>query len=324
MTPTPVLLDCDPGIDDTLALIYLAGLHTRGDIRLVGVTTTAGNTTTRRTAVNAAWVLARCGITDVPVAAGRTEPLRMPLTTTPETHGEHGMGYLTPTVDEDVDTHWGKLWDEVCAEHGEHLQLIVTGPCTNLAAWLGERHQTTAAFGSVTIMGGAVLYQGNTTPTAEWNFWVDPDAAKDVFAQAGPELPITLAPLNVTEQMLLDPPGMETLLAALGGTPIAADLPEILRFYFEFHEATGAGYQAQIHDLLTCMIALHTVAHRSTETTVDVEADSELTRGTSIADYRGHWERPANARLVTEADIPAAWAEFHAAARTLAQAAASR
>ena len=167
MTPPPVLLDCDPGIDDTLALIYLAGLHIRGDIRLVGVTTTAGNTTTWRTAINAAWVLERCGVTDVPVAAGRSEPLKVALTTTPETHGEHGMGHLAPTAEQDVDTDWETLWDEAYAEHGQDLQLIVTGPCTNLAAWLGERHQTTAAFGSVTIMGGAVLYQGNTTPTAE-------------------------------------------------------------------------------------------------------------------------------------------------------------
>ena len=175
MTPTPVLLDCDPGIDDTLALIYLAGLHTRGDIRLVGVTTTAGNTTTRRTAANASCVLTRCGVTNVPVAAGRAEPLKVPLMTTPETHGEHGMGYLAPAVDEEMNTQWETLWDQVYAEYGDRLQLIVTGPCTNLAAWLGERRQTTAAFGSVTVMGGAVLYQGNTTPTAEWNFWVNPD-----------------------------------------------------------------------------------------------------------------------------------------------------
>ena len=118
--------------------------------------------------------------------------------------------------------------------------------------------------------------------------------------------------------MLLDPSGLDTLVEALGDTPIAADLPEILRFYFEFHESVGVGYQAQIHDLLTCMIALDTVEHRTTETTVDVEADSELTRGTSVADHRGHWQRPTNAHLVTEADIPEAWAEFHAVARTLA------
>lgn len=191
-----------------------------------------------------------------------------------------------------MDPDWRHVWDDALALWGTELKLIVTGPCTNLAAWVKWRNMTTSRFGSVTVMGGAMLYKGNTTPTAEWNFWVDPHAAKEAFA------------------------------AASHSYPIAADLPEMLRFYFEFHQAEGSGYQVQIHDLLTCMVALDTVEYCTTETTIDVEADSELTRDTSVVDLGNHWHRPTNARLVTDADIDAAHAELLAAAETLAQAAA--
>lgn len=166
-------------------------------------------------------------------------------------------------------------------------------------------------------MGGAVNYRGNTTPTAEWNFWVDPHAAAEVFGDP-PAAGIRLCSLEVTEQFLIDPARLTRLVQDLGGTPIAGELADVLRFYFEFHHAQGEGYQAQIHDLLTCMIALGTIPYEDISTTIAVEADSPLMRGTSVADLRGHWHRSHNARLVTAADIDAAHAELTRAARTLA------
>ena len=95
----------------------------------------------------------------------------------------------------------------------------------------------------------------------------------------------------------------------LHGHPMAQILPDVLRYYFEFHQAQGEGYQAQIHDLLTCMIALEQIDFEVVETTVDVEAESPLLRGTSVADLRNHWGRAHNARLVTSADMEAAHQE---------------
>lgn len=313
----PVLIDCDPGIDDTLALIYLAGLHHAGEISLLGVTTTAGNTSAHRAAVNAAWVLARCGLTDVPVAAGEPGPAVVELVTTPETHGETGLGYLT--ADETrVDTDWRAVWERALTAHPGSLRLVVTGPLTNLAARLREDPATLTRFDDVTVMGGAVNYRGNTTPTAEWNTWVDPHAAAEVFAAAGPGHVITLCSLEVTERFLIDPPRLARLVEELGATPLAADLPEILRFYFEFHDRQGEGYQAQIHDLLTCLIALRAIPFEATATTVAVETDSPLLRGTTVADLRGHWGRPSNTRLVRQVDITAAHVELSRAASYLA------
>lgn len=306
-----VLIDCDPGIDDCLALMYLAGLHHAGEIELVGVTTTAGNVEADQTAANARWILDLCSLSQVPVAPGLPQPLKVELTTTPETHGPTGLGYATAPAPATEPLHrdWRQVWEEALAAHDD-LQLIVTGPVTNLAAFEETHSKAAARFGAITIMGGAVNYRGNTTPTAEWNFWVDPHAAAQHFRSTAPQVPTTLCSLEVTEQFLLTPQRLGEVMELLGQHPAVEFLPDVLRFYFEFHQAQGEGYQAQIHDLLTCMIALGRINYKSSETTVAVEADSPLLRGTSVADLRNHWGRAHNARLVTAADIEAAHQEF--------------
>ncbi|WP_018295839.1 nucleoside hydrolase [Corynebacterium lubricantis] len=313
---TPVVIDCDPGIDDTLALIYLAGLHVGDEISFEAVTTTAGNTTVANTATNAAWVLAQCGLPDIPVAPGCAVPLKVPLTITPETHGPTGLGYVTAATSTSLHDDWQHLWIDAIEKNGTDLHLIVTGPLTNLAQFRRDHPEHYAQLTHVTVMGGAVNYRGNTTPTAEWNFWVDPHAASEVFEHAPCE--ITLCSLEVTERMLVDPERAGALVDKLGAVPIAQHLQDILRFYFEFHEGNDEGYQAQIHDLLTCMIALVTVDDTELATTVAVEADSELMRGTSVADLRNHWGKPANAHLVMSADIAGAHEELDRAASLLA------
>ncbi|MBC3186167.1 nucleoside hydrolase [Corynebacterium sp. zg-331] len=300
---TQVLLDCDTGIDDALALMYLAALHHTGEIELCAVTCTAGNTTAAQAAANSRYILRRCGLPDVPVAAGEPSPLSVDLVTTPETHGPTGLGYLrvSKAWNKEGPT-WRELWGRYPRAH-----VIVVGPATHLALW-GPRPQ-------VTLMGGAYLHPGNTTPTAEWNSWVDPHAARRVFDQTLE--PMTVCSLGVTEKLTLDPTSLARLVAILGETEIAQDLPELLRFYFEFHRDQGEGYLAQIHDLLTCMIALDTVASRGRLTRIKVEADSSLLRGTTVADLRGHWGLPPNALLIEEADVPGAHRELLRAAAVL-------
>lgn len=304
----PVLIDCDTGIDDALALLYLAALHHEGEVELVGATTTAGNVDVTQTAINTRWVLDQCGLEQIPVVPGQPVPLEVPLTTTPETHGEFGLGYINPGPQKVGRENWQNLWRNALSQNAD-LRLIVTGPATNLATF-GPVERTT-------LMGGTYLYPGNTTPTAEWNTWVDPHAAKNAFTQA--ESPITVCSLGVTERFTLNPETLKGLVAALADAPIAQYLPEMLRFYFEFHESQGEGYLAQIHDLITVMIALGRAPFTTREVTVDVEADSELMRGTTVADTRGHWGRKANALLVNDVDVDVAHAELLRAARILGQ-----
>lgn len=359
-----VVADVDTGIDDSLALIYLAGLHSTGEIDLV-VTTSAGNTTARQAAVNSAEVLRLAGAADVPVVAGARSPLKVPLTTTPETHGEKGLGYYSPLDGGGVAGDVGSAGDARAAVElwrgASHI--LVAGPATNLAWAL--RHAPEAVGGAagsgatgsgatgsgtagaeITLMTGAFNYPGNTTPTAEWNAWVDPHALKEVFAApastpATVDAPIiarpavrplpTICPLNVTEQVLLYPERLRRWQQALRPTcpELATFLGDALRFYFEFHQSVGVGYCAQIHDLAAAMVMLRRVPCSFYDATVDVEADSPLMRGTTVADRvaevsasegaatsgaaeaRGtYWNRPANARILESLDPAEVFAEF--------------
>ena len=345
-----VVADVDTGIDDSLALIYLAGLHSNGEIDLV-VTTSAGNTTAHQAAVNSAEVLRLAGAADVPVVAGARSPLRVPLTTTPETHGEKGLGYYSP-LDGGGAGAAGDARAAVESWRGA-THILIAGPATNLAWAL--RHAPEAVGGAtgsgtagaeITLMTGAFNYPGNTTPTAEWNAWVDPHALKEVFAApasspASADAPTiarpavrplpTICPLNVTEQVLLYPERLHRWQQALRPTrpELATLLGDALRFYFEFHQSVGVGYCAQIHDLAAAMVMLRRVPCSFYDATVDVEADSSLMRGTTVADRvakvpagegaatsgaaeaRGaYWDRPANARILESLNPADVFAEF--------------
>ncbi|MBV7295984.1 nucleoside hydrolase [Corynebacterium sp. TAE3-ERU12] len=239
-----ILADVDTGIDDALALVYLAALHHAGDIELAGVTTSAGNTTAAQAATNSRYLLDLCGQSAIPVAVGKPGPADIALTTTPETHGPQGLGYArvpTAAADPDPDPAAADLWRTVLADG--HCDLLVTGPLTNVAAY----PDLADAFDTTTIMGGAVDYPGNTTAHAEWNFWVDPGAIA-----AGLRLTPTLCSLAVTEQVTITPADIDSWELP---PAVATTLADALRFYFEFHRSQGLGYLAQVHDVLAAMIA---------------------------------------------------------------------
>lgn len=327
--PPLVVADVDTGIDDALALVYLGSLHAAGEVRL-RVTTSAGNTTSEQAAANSREVLALVGAGDVPVVAGARRPLQVPLTTTPETHGAKGLGYhLTP------DSWRGEAKAGTTGECRRAVEswrgaryLLVAGPATNLE-WACRHAPETLADADITLMTGAFHYPGNTTPTAEWNAWVDPHALQAVLAsKLAREKRPTLCPLNVTERVVLSPERLDAWCEGLernsrGGEgafcaarpgDLAQLLRDALRFYFEFHESVGVGYCAQIHDLAAAMVMLGRVPTVCADATVDVEADSELMRGTTVADWNGeYWQRPPNARVLRELDPTAVFSEFERA-----------
>ncbi|WP_246846958.1 nucleoside hydrolase [Corynebacterium sp. sy039] len=326
LRPLPVLLDCDTGIDDAIALIYLAALHHKGDIILTGVSTSAGNVSAQQCAWNSRYILDLCELATIPVSQGSMNPLVVPLVTTPETHGESGLGYVQVTETMLTSTphnNWQELWTQVLSTTPQ-AHLIVTGPTTNLARWM----ETHGLPHNVSIMGGSFLYPGNTTPTAEWNCWVDPHAAQKVFQAAHSAHPLRLCSLSVTEKMLITPEDVTRLRAIFSDHILAELIDDALRFYFEFHEQQGEGYQAQIHDLLTCMIALGRVKTHVRRVTVDVETESTLMRGTTVADYKNHWDSAASHRdsvaLVIDVDFEQAYADFFNAMQFLASHLASK
>lgn len=318
MTPN-ILLDCDTGIDDALALIYLAALHRQGRIRLSGITTTAGNTDARTAAANTRFILQRAGVPTtcegrfdahhVPIAPGCEGPSKVELVTTPETHGPQGLGYVDRGEVEVGDADWHAIW-RLALDNDAHL--IVTGPATNAAAWLEHN----PAPQRITVMGGAFDYPGNTTETAEWNSWVDPHGAADLYAAyAQADNSIQACGLDVTSDLVMTPDRLAESIEVLGVHPLASILEPMLRFYFEFHRSVNEGYQAKVHDLLAAMVALGEVDFTARPALVSVDTDGPR-RGTTNADF--DFTGGPNASVVSSVDLEQCWQQWFDALAWLA------
>jgi purine nucleosidase len=329
--PVSLLLDCDTGIDDALALAYLCS---QPHVELVAVSSTPGNVDAAQVARNNLALLELCGRPDVPVAIGAKGPLRIPLVTTPETHGPQGIGHAElPEPQGKVQPRDAvELWIEAARARPGELTALLTAPLTNFALALRAEPRLPELLRGVVIMGGSYYYQGNTTPTAEWNTHVDPDAAAEVFAAFSglPEerLPVVCA-LETTERIEMRPAHLEALAREAGCTqpePVLPEQPEgqrstaskelvrhlsdMLRFYFEFHRAYDQGYIAHIHDYFAAAVAAGTVRYGTRTATVHVETEAPRLIGTTVADYRGLWGEPPNARIVSANHPEEAFAEL--------------
>lgn len=321
MTPTPVLLDCDPGIDDALAIAYLVAEHRAGRIELVGVVCTAGNVGLDDTVANALAWLDLVGAPPVPVCAGAPGASVVPHVFTPETHGPRGAGYADLTAGEDhvttttparLDSRSGaQLWAHLAHEHRGELVAVVTGPTSTLAQALGLEPSLPGLVADLVVMGGTFRgHPGNTTPVSEWNVDVDPEAADAVCVawedarSADEDIRAPLwCGLNLTEHAVWTPDRSERLLAT-SDAPLTRALVDALRFYFEFHETVGEGYLAQVHDPFVAWMALHPGEVVAEQSHIRVECCGSHTRGMTVEDRRGHRDRRPNARIAIDVHVP--------------------
>lgn len=301
-------MDCDTGIDDAVALLYLC--RTPG-VDLRAVTTVAGNTSAERAARNTLHVLGTAGRSHIPVAAGAAATLRGDIH--PEAgfvHGDGGLGGLTPPADTPAPDPRGAvrliLDTARQAAHGAPggLDILATAPLTNLALALREEPELPRLVRHVTVMGGAVHHPGNLTPVAEANIGHDPEAAEAVLS-AGWD--VTLVPLDVTMRENLTEAHRQRLLAS--GTPAGRLAGEILDFYFAFHEETALPFRGSAcHDPLAAGIAVGEVVPASApRLPVTVDTADGAARGALVADTRGiHLGYPhlpdANATVALETD----------------------
>lgn len=311
----PVFADVDTGVDDALALVFLLASQ---DADLIGIASTGGNVDVDQVCRNNLGLLALCGAVDIPVSRGAAAPLSAPLRTAVDTHGPAGLGYaeLPPPRTGLTVYDAAQAWVRAARAHPGELIAVACGPLTNLALAARIEPALPMLLRRLVIMGGAFDYRGNTTPVAEWNISVDPEAAAEVFgawgraaevnAIEGEQLPIVCG-LNVTESAVLTPQRLERLAEAAGSTaetpnPLIAALSEAVRFYFEFHDSQGEGYLAHVHDPLAAAVALDPTLMRTRPATVDVELTGTLTRGMTIADWSRRWNRVPNAQVGVEVD----------------------
>lgn len=326
MTVT-LIVDVDTGIDDSLALLYLLASP---EAEILSIASTAGNVPVNQVAANNLAWLDLCDAGNIEVTLGASAPLVAPLMTTEDTHGPQGIGYAELPIssrqlsDRDAAT----AWVELVRERPGAITGLVTGPLTNLATAIRIEPELPRLLKRLVLMGGAFQHPGNTTPTSEWNVAVDPEAASEVFAAFSglPEdrLPIVCA-LDITETIEMYPDHIARLAERAGSVPpelisesdlsttrsnasnpLVRHFSDAVRFYMEFHRDHDQGFLAHMHDPFAAAVALDPNIATYRAATVDVELDGTLTRGTTVADWRGMWARPHNAAVAATTD-PAAF-----------------
>jgi len=290
---TPFILDCDPGHDDAIALLLALASP---EVELVGITTTHGNQTLAKTTDNALRVLSLVGRTDVPVAMGADRPIVRDLHVAAHVHGESGLD--GPELPDRAAEPIEQPAVDFLVEHvTPETVLVPVGPLTNVALALGRGIQPAR----IVLMGGAIA-EGNMTPAAEFNIWADPEAAQQVFHSG---LDVTMIGLDVTHRALLTPVWAERFREAGRVGTFVADLVE---FFKQYHLRTYGWDGAPIHDAVALAQAIKPGIVTTEPMNVEIELESELTRGRTVADRWHRTGREPNAAVGVDVDAEAFFA----------------
>jgi inosine-uridine nucleoside N-ribohydrolase len=288
---TPIVIDCDPGHDDAIAILLALASP---EVELVAVTTVAGNQTLEKTTHNALKVLELAGRADVPVAAGAERPLRRELRTAAHVHGESGLDGpdLPEPTAAPVAAHAADLLAELIRPG---VVLVPTGPLTNVALLLERHPGVTGRLERIAWMGGAIG-EGNVTPAAEFNAFVDPEAAAVVF---GSGIEVTMIGLDVTHKALLTRAHADRLRGAGKAGRAVAELSD---FFQRFHESRYGFDGSPIHDALAVAVVIDPSLVETVECNVSIETASELCDGRTVVDRWHVTGLPPNAKVGIDVD----------------------
>ncbi|HEY7398924.1 MAG TPA: nucleoside hydrolase [Gaiellaceae bacterium] len=294
MTPTPIILDCDPGHDDAIALLLALASP---ELDLLGVTTVSGNQTLDKTTANALRLLEFAGRTDVPVHAGAERPLLRKQDVAAHVHGESGLDGpdLPPPTTTAREQHAVDFLAAQIRERDGKLTLVPTGPLTNVALLFALHPDAVPE--RIVLMGGAVG-EGNRTPAAEFNIWADPEAAQRVFA-AG--LDTTMIGLDVTHRALITDAHTERLRAAgrVGGM-----VAELMDFYSRFHRVRYPDLPGSpMHDPVCIAHLVDPGLVDVSDAYIEVDCSTGPSWGRTNVDRRGREHfGPPNAKVAVDLD----------------------
>jgi inosine-uridine nucleoside N-ribohydrolase len=290
MPPTKIILDCDPGHDDAIALLLALASP---EVELVGVTTVSGNQTVEKTTANALRLLEFLGRGEVPVARGAERPLVRPVRVADHVHGESGLDGpdLPQAHGAPVEEHAVEFLARTVAG----ATLVATGPLTNVALLLAAHPDSKPD--AIVLMGGAIG-EGNITPAAEFNIWADPEAARRVFESG---VPTTMVGLDVTHRALITPEHNERLRGSGRAGKLTAELVD---FYFRFHaEVYPELGGSPMHDPVALAHVIDPGFLELADAYIEVDCAWEAGRGRTNVDFRGREGSGApNAKVATGID----------------------
>lgn len=293
MKPKRIILDTDPGIDD--AFTFLLALESP-EIKLEALTTTQGNVTLKKATRNALAVLELCNASHIPVAAGSTYPLVQPLLASADVHGDSGIGdaKLPEPKTRPIPQHAVDYLIERVLDEPNEISIFPIGPLTNIAMAIRKEPKFVKAVQELVIMGGAINENGNITPLAEFNIFVDPHAAHIVFHSG---IPITLIPLDVTHKCLLKREHIERIMKI--DSPITEFIKDAIEVYLNFSYERGFEGSA-LHDPLTLATIIAPELFTLKEYFVDVDHSGGLAMGKTFADKFGQLNKPANIKVAMD------------------------
>jgi inosine-uridine nucleoside N-ribohydrolase len=290
---TRMLLDCDPGHDDAIALMLALASP---ELELLGVTTVAGNQTLEKTTANAIRLLEFAGRDDIAVAAGADRPLVRAQYVASYVHGETGLDGpdLPPPKAAPVDRHAVDFLADRIREHDCEVTLVPTGPLTNVALLLALHPDARPE--RIVLMGGAIA-EGNVTPAAEFNIWADPEAAARVFASG---IDTTMVGLDVTHKALFTPEHVKRLTGRVGKM-----VAELLEFYGHFHKEVYNFDGSPIHDAVAVAHVIRDDIVKTEHLNTEIDVESELCRGRTVVDVWRRSGREPNSHVGVDIDAEA-------------------
>lgn len=285
MKKIPIIIDCDPGHDDAMAILWALAAP---ELEVRAVTTVAGNQTIEKVTNNAIKVLTKAGHSDIPVGMGAKQPLIRKLVVGGEVvHGSSGLeGPVLPECGfAPSELTALELLVKTIEESEEKITLIPIGPLTNIAALFITRPDLKEKIERLSIMGGGA-YMGNWTPAAEYNIWADPEAAKVVFNSG---LPIIMSGLDVTHKAYITREENEILRAQ--GNEISVFAAELIDYFSRYHYEVEGFPGCTMHDPTAIAALLYPDMFTSITCNVDVEVSGELTTGMTVVDTIGYKEK---------------------------------
>jgi len=307
--PEPLVIDVDTGIDDAFALLYACA---HDEARVLGVSTVVGNVSLAAATRNTRAVMALAGRGDIPVWPGAATAISVAVRDASEIHGKTGLGHaVLPEPDEParaLELHAADSIIAAARSHSGRLILCATGPLTNIALAVMREPELPRLVKRFVIMGGAYSEPGNVTPSAEFNIWHDPEAARIVFRAFGGVggAPVIAIGLDVTRKTIIDESDVAAIASRIAGKPHGAKLTRFLedasRFYFERMEKMLGKRIFTMHDPLALAVALDPTLVETRRAAVDVETTGRLTTGATIVDWRGQWGRLANTEVAVAVD----------------------
>lgn len=296
--PRKIIIDTDPGQDDAVAI--LLALASPEEIEVLGITAVAGNVPLELTAKNARIICELAGKPDVKVYAGCDRPMAKTLVTAEHVHGQTGLN--GPKLPDPVmalqDSHGVDfIIDTLRAEPAGTVTLCPLGPLTNIATAFERAPDIIEKVQEIVLMGGAYFEVGNITPAAEFNIYVDPEAAEITFRSG---VPIVVMPLDVTHKALVTPARNDAFRAL--GTPVGTAVAEMTDFFERFDKEKYGSEGAPLHDPCVTAYLIRPELFSGRHINVEIEVKSDLTRGMTVADWWGVTDREPNAMFMGDID----------------------